>query len=434
MQAIRAVAGYTLAPWEHALAVLRIAGPVQEAGLQLIQGNLYEDIHPERVSQADIVLLQRDFPQHSSAYRQILDRARQENKPVILDMDDLLLELPEDHPDRTTHYYAKALFPVLRALIEADAVTAATEPLCEYVRQFNPNVWLLPNYLKDDLWRLRPPKSPEEGGSPVVVGYMGGESHLPDLERILSALSDLLQRHGQGMKLRFWGIQPPAALRDHPNVEWTPLKINEYTEFARFFQEQECDIFIAPLADTRFNRCKSQVKFLEYSALGAPGVYSRIAPYERVVVHGENGFLASSPAEWVESVSRLIEEPSLRYQMGLEAQDTVRRDWLLSQHAHDWREAYSQIMGFTPARPKVELAHMELVFQLAEQVQESQRSLVQRLQEKEQENQRLKAALSAITQSNSWAALQRLRGLLQILAPEGSDRERFLQAILRSLK
>jgi hypothetical protein len=163
-------------------------------------------------------------------------------------------------------------------------------------------------------------------------------------------------------------------------------------------------------------------------------VYSRITPYESVVVHGKNGFLASSSAEWVESLSRLIEEPSLRYRMGLEAQETVRRDWLLSQHAHDWREAYSQIMASTPAGPKVELAHMELVFRLAEQVQESQRSLAQRLQEKEQENQRLNAALNAVTQSNSWAALQRLRGLLQILAPEGSDRERFLNAVLRSLK
>ena len=109
--------------------------------------------------------------------------------------------------------------------------------------------------------------------------------------------------------------------------------------FARYFSKQNIDIFIAPLRNNLFNRCKSCIKFLEYSALGTPGVYSRIAPYEGIVVHGENGFLASSPQEWEAYLGILIKDHILRRSMGNAAQDTVKR-MLLSDHAHEWGTVY----------------------------------------------------------------------------------------------
>ena len=42
----------------------------------------------------------------------------------------------------------------------------------------------------------------------------------------------------------------------------------------------EPDICIAPLQDIEFNRGKSNIKCLEYTAIGAPGVYSDVTPYK----------------------------------------------------------------------------------------------------------------------------------------------------------
>ena len=100
----------------------------------------------------------------------------------------------------------------------------------------------------------------------------------------------LLDDYGPGIGFRFWGVQPPAELLEHPGVTWVPLNILDYAEFANYLVQQKCDIFIAPLLDNLFNRCKSQIKFLEYSVLGVAGVFSRLEPYKSVITDGEMAF------------------------------------------------------------------------------------------------------------------------------------------------
>jgi glycosyltransferase involved in cell wall biosynthesis len=337
------VVGFTAYPWEHILPVLRLSEPLRLAGIELIHGNSMEEIEPERVSQADLVVIQRDFPRWESAYRQIVSLARAEGKLIIYEADDLLLELPENHPDRSINYYSRALLPMLRAILEADVVTASTRVLYDYLRPFNSNIWLLPNYLMDQIWPLHPPEEKfagQDAAAPIVVGYMGTTSHTADLEVLSGVLRDLLEQYGDKIALRFWGIQPPSEVRGLHNVEWIPLHLLSYTQFVEYFAAQTCDIFFAPLSDSHFNQSKSPLKFLEYSALGVPGVYSHIAPYETVVNHGENGLLASTASDWAGCLRQLIDNPALRFRMGIQAYQTVTQNWRLSKHAHEWREVY----------------------------------------------------------------------------------------------
>ncbi len=77
---------------------------------------------------------------------------------------------------------------------------------------------------------------------------------------------------------------------------------------------------------------QSPIKYLEYSAFGAPGVYSNLTPYSKIIDDGKNGFLASSYAEWETCLSRLIEDEELE-NIVLDAQDKVKKHWLLSQNA-----------------------------------------------------------------------------------------------------
>ena len=343
---INSVVVYSPYQWEHALMTLRINRPLQQAGIELLRGNHYMDIHPEYVSQADAVLLQREFPENLEVYEEISTRARTEHKPVIYEIDDLLFELPESHIDYSTHYYSPALFAMLRAVIEADLVTTSTTPLQEYLKAFNPHTVLLPNYLDDQLWRLRNQeefsRQKVNGNSLVVIGYMGTNTPQPDLDTIAPLLVRLLERYGERLRLRFWSAEPPGVLRSHPQVEWNPIKIDSYAEFAAYFSDQRCDLFVAPLIDSQFNRGKSAIKFLEYSALGIPGVYSRTAPYQAVIQDGHNGFLAATEEEWEQCLVELIESPDLRARVGKQALSTVQGGWLLSQHAGEWASAYNQ--------------------------------------------------------------------------------------------
>jgi glycosyltransferase involved in cell wall biosynthesis len=338
---MKTVVAYSTAPWNHALAVLRLVAPLREAGIRLIHGHIDGDIHPEKVADADLVVVQRDFPMHLRPYEQITELARRQSKPIVLDLDDWLLSLPENHPDRISHHYAAGLFPLMRALIEADAVTASTYPLCEQLLKLNPNTWVLPNYLDSAVWQPRP-ATYRPPGDAVTLVYMGGNTHTPDLEPLIPILAELLSQYGSRLTLHVAGMQPDKRLRDFPNVVYTPF-LMDYADYARFAANHRFDVAIAPLADNLFNRCKSAIKYLEYSILGIPGVYSAISPYADLVQPYENGLLATTPQDWMQAITCLVEDAQLREHVGKSAQAMVQRQWTLRDHAHEWLDAYRKI-------------------------------------------------------------------------------------------
>ena len=51
-------------------------------------------------------------------------------------------------------------------------------------------------------------------------------------------------------------------------------------------------------------------------AAGLPVVANPVGMNRMMVVHGETGFLASTPQEWAEAIARLAADPHLRHRMG----------------------------------------------------------------------------------------------------------------------
>jgi processive 1,2-diacylglycerol beta-glucosyltransferase len=457
---------YSADAWEHACMVVRILSPAERAGWKLIQGAEWINgalcVFPERVAQADLVIITRDFPARSSDYRRVMDAARSHGKTVVYETDDLLLELPEQHPDYERYLAARAA--MLQAVVEADAVVGSTSGLCDYLRTFNAHTWLWENYLDEKLWQPEqiPPRVPAPDDRPVCLGYMGGQSHAADLETILPALQQILDQYPSRVQIKFWGLEPPRGLCKHPGVEWDPVRLVDYRSFAAYFSGQKCDIFIAPLQDNLFNRCKSHLKFLEYSALAVPGVYSRVAPYQGMVIYGTNGFLADQPQEWVDCLSRLIEDPALRARMGGEAQATLRSQWLLADHAGQFAELYQGFAlgasstdrgaGSLRVQPEASLAaqhiaqkmgafYQDLVRKREDELRARMKNDVLQAQVAEKERAFLELDRTAqgyyalyreVMDSRSWHWMQRLIGWRLHLVPKGSRSEQVLRTVYRS--
>ncbi|MCU0484948.1 MAG: glycosyltransferase [Anaerolineales bacterium] len=450
-------------------AYLRLRSPLRNSGIMIIEGKEEGITYPERASQGDLVLIQRDFPRDLPAYEQIVALARQEKKPVVFEIDDLLLFLPETHPERKSQHYTESLLPMLQAIEEADFVTVTTGRLQEDLRQFNPNILLLPNFLDDAIWEMRPPCPAPGTETPLVIGYMGSESHMPDVEALVPVIEELLHRYPVGVRFHFWGVRPPTQIATHPQVTWIPAQTYEYEDFARYFLTQQADIFIAPLADNAFNRAKSPLKFFEYSALGAPGVYSRLEPFEQVITDGQDGLLAASQEEWVACLARLIEDPALRYQVASRAQETIRSKWLLSQNQTRWQAAYAHILQeynassgrASPAREvvksinrqyyelnKLKDQHLrqkeqELAFQ-GQELELKEQALAQKAQEllqrgqelaqKDQSIQALSFELAEIKVSKAWKIALMIRRLRVALIPPNTRRARFARAAFHWLQ
>jgi glycosyltransferase involved in cell wall biosynthesis len=327
---------------QDASGQLRILGPLQQAGINLINGLEVGKPIRERVSEGDAVLIQRDFPKQFDDYQNIIDAARREGKPLIFDLDDLIFFLPENHPDRQSLYYASSLLPMFQMLLQADMVTVTTKKLKSVLAKYVDNIVILPNYFNETLWQLRSPVLKKKGEK-LTIGYMGGYSHKPDLDFVMPILQDLIKRYPEKISFHFWGCEPSAEMDSLPQVEWTPHISLSYKDYSAFFQTQSADIFIAPLENSLFNSCKSGLKFFEYSALGAPGVYSNLETYSDVVSHGQNGLLATSLDEWRDCLIELIENDELRFQMAMNAQEIIREKWFLSKNAFRWKKYYQNL-------------------------------------------------------------------------------------------
>ncbi len=78
-----------------------------------------------------------------------------------------------------------------------------------------------------------------------------------------------------------------------------------------------------PLPDNEWTRGKCGMKGLQYMALEIPCVASPVGVNTSIIQHGINGFLCSSPAEWIRSFELLSANEALRKQLGAEGRRTV---------------------------------------------------------------------------------------------------------------
>ncbi len=417
-------------PDNATIAYHRILAPARVLGIPVLRG-IEKDgsINLQAIEEGDLIVVQRDVPRDLHGYRKVVQLARQFGKPIIWEIDDLLFELPPEHPDRQNQLFIEALLPMLEVLFEADLVTVSSPGLRNYFTQIRENVVLLPNFLDDQIWTLRSPSiSPN---FPLTIGYMGGHSHKPDIEMILPVIDELLARYPNRLQFVFWGKNLLNSQVNNGAIVQIPIDMPSYPEFVQFFQTVSVDIFIAPLRDTHFNRCKSGIKFLEYSALGVPGVYSNLDPYALIVTQGYDGFLADSAEEWINYLVQLIENPSLRETMGKNAQNTVKEKWLLSNNAHVWLEAYSQAFEIQSDPKKILLT--SLIRKIDEQMFEYQNSLRWSLKQAKDQIRQLDLQLNEIQSSTLWKLLRKIWKVQIYLIPHHSKRERFYKQIKRAI-
>lgn len=408
-----------------AMGYLRIVAPYTNVGYEIIPGieNNEVKIHPIEFS--DIVIIQRNFPNNFSKYTQVIENARYYQKPVIFDIDDLFFFLPENHSDRLNHTFTSSLFPIFQAIMEANFVTVATPRLKQALNQLNPNIEVLPNYLDDNIWKLRNPVLDKNNSQNIVIGYMGTNSHQADLLYILPVLQDLMSTYPNRVKFRFWGVKPPEDFLSNPHVEWIPFYSMDYQKFVDFFQTQQADIFLSPLLNNEFNECKSPLKFLEYSSLGIPGVYSSIEPYSKIIDNRITGLLAQSLEDWKECLVELIEKPDFRFELAQNAQVILKDNWLLSRNT----QMIENILQKVISPSKIENQNtLEVINSINKQNHEFINHLNkilfnndQKIDQLEKVNQQLIEAILTNYLSKSWQFTRPLRKIRSLLFEKKHD-------------
>lgn len=301
---------------------------------------------------ADIVMVDRLWKPDVSltSARQLLEAVRRTGARFIYAVDDDFLSLSES---AAPGYFNTAKRRVVELwLREADQVVVTTPPLRQRVLPFNPRCVIVPNALDERLLIGERPRSLETPFGPrrTVIGYMGTYSHEADWRLILPAWRQVYERHREAVEFQVIGISERAqALARQAGV---PIRVIhprmeevEYPLFMLWFTGQmRWDIAVAPLLDTPFTRCKSDLKFLDYSALGAATIASRVPVYESSVRHGETGSLAENTVEaWTNALERFVTNDERRTTMAQAARDYLWQARILEQCGQAWARALENL-------------------------------------------------------------------------------------------
>ena len=341
-------------PLTRATVHVRIAGHVHQAS-----GNIdYDWISCPELLSTDV----RDYDgvivcRNAAPANALLDLARRcrlDSVPLVLDLDDDLLFVPSDKDPRRTYRGAR---DSIRSLLETASLTiVSTPPLEARYADLTREIRIVPNRLDPRAWLAPTTETDVPQGldlkAPLRAVYMGSATHEEDLRLVLPALEKLRESHG--MVLHLVGImrKPPGG------ISLVRPPDDRYDLFARWFRSisSHFDVAIAPLVDTPFNRSKSALKFMEYAICGLPVVASRVAPYDRVVRDGVDGFLAGDdPDEWIHALTRLADDSALRTRIGAAARaraesEFIGRDCVFDELPWDeWRERLAAAPGWDPS-------------------------------------------------------------------------------------
>lgn len=258
-----------------------------------------------------------------------LERERERFGRIIYLIDDDLSaaaedpRLPETYRRRMTR--AAARQPRLLAL--ADTVVAASPVLAERLTERHPHLQvMLPTLISpvQDLAHFAQGPSPED---PWRIGFHGSRAHLADLAHIAPALA-ALQREREDTELELMvGERVPPLLAGLPRVTCPePLPWNR---FQAYRAGRRVHIGLVPMLDTPFNRSKSIIKFLDIAVMGGVGIYSRCAPYSRMIREGVDGLFADDdPADWRRCLEWLLAHPEAARAMAEAAAERARQQVL----------------------------------------------------------------------------------------------------------
>ena len=199
------------------------------------------------------------------------------------------------------------------------AVQTSTEPLAEVLRRDNPEVRVFPNGVArlPDIANHRAPER--------LTMLFAGLNREDEWPPYLDALNGVMAKVGERLHMVIVGDRGLFDRLATPHKSFVP--ICGYDTYQSLLAASE--ISFMPLLDTPFNRCKSDLKFIEAAAHRVVALATG-ATYESVIADGQTGVLFRSGEELEQRLLRLVANPDITRRIGDAARAYVVRERMLA--------------------------------------------------------------------------------------------------------
>ena len=285
-------------------------------------------------------------------------------------------------------------------------VITTTNIFANEISKVNKNVYVLPNAIDPNEKQFTPNPEPSDR---VRIGWLGGSSHLKDLE-ILNGVVGRIKGEGLIDKVQFvlcgydlrgtmtiideqTKEQKQRPIKPHESVWYQYEKIftddyttisQEYKDFLLKFKNEDYknvanepyrrvwtkpistyalnynlfDVSLAPIEDNIFNKVKSQLKVIEAGFHKKAIIAQDFGPYQIDIktavqfgggwdING-NGILIDSNKnhkDWFKSIKKMIEQPELIKQLSENLYNTVKDTYSIDKVTDDRKDLYLKLIS-----------------------------------------------------------------------------------------
>lgn len=223
-----------------------------------------------------------------------------------------------------------------------DYITTTTEYFKSIISENFPEskIFVFPNAisLKDSQFSI----TGKTKSSKLRLGITGGSSHTEDIKQLLEFPKYLTSKQLEQIELVFCGFDTSgerieidengkiiSKTKIDPKDNWWFKTENKFKtmlgdnyrrvetkdimkgEFGKIYND--IDVILVPLDNNKFNRCKSELKFIEAGFTNTAIVCSNVIPYNNFGVNGEDCLMPKepNPKEWARVIKKILREPEL---------------------------------------------------------------------------------------------------------------------------
>lgn len=269
------------------------------------------------------------------------------HKPILMECDDYHFGVPSYNPAFKEYTPGSDYERWGRAQMSlSDGMIVSTEWLKKQFLQYNKRVDVVRNGIDFEQWsNLKEPKPHKN----IRIGWCAGAGHNEDLKLIENVFYTILDKY-PNVEFYISGGDVPKFKKHNRLI--AKISFTDILAYPQKLKNLGFDIGIAPLRDNGFTRGKSNLRWLEYSALSIPSVCSNIEPFKNIqrgvtgllVNDNDNlGFLANDEKEWVDKLSILIENESWRKDIGRNAYNEVLKNYNISEISNEY---YQILKGY----------------------------------------------------------------------------------------
>lgn len=308
----------------------------------------------DQLLDADVVVFQRPSDRK---YLELARLLKSKGKKIIFENDDtyainrgIMLERLENDSQRAIAI--KIANNILEFLLLADGVIASTPILAEEYAETNKNVCVLKNCIDpDDEFDCK-----KNDTGKFRIGFIGSVTtnddyiHIKDQIRQLDERGDITIvvlgiKYQDGTIISFMK-EDYEFWNSLKNVEWHPYC--HVTEYMHNLSQLALDLAIIPRKDSYFNRCKSNLKFLEMALLKIPvlaqGFPDGQSPYQGDVEPYLT--IVQDNRDWYNKIVEIKDNYKTYTKLAKKAYNFVLKNYNIHTYADEWTDNIEKLCKY----------------------------------------------------------------------------------------